>query len=234
MTSQEIKEKLDKATEQLAKLNKTLEKHQAKLVKQLEKKDALVDPQEIRWAESDIHWTEEDIKHKKSEIADKERAIANWEARLEKAIQEESIQSTYPEIFYDFRDSLIEKWDEFDLIRKKHLREQFNNLGYREFFKKYTGADYTLIHTSDSDIHKNNLKSADALLLNLWNRVKDIVGTPIDFSYLRLEDANEFEGVCLNGLVRGTDGTAEVESILAGGYNIQKLHIRTLVKKYKG
>ena len=37
------------------------------------------------------------------------------------------------------------------------------------------------------------------------------------------------EGICINGFVKGTAGTARVESITAGGWNIQKLHIRTLV-----
>ena len=38
------------------------------------------------------------------------------------------------------------------------------------------------------------------------------------------------QGPVLNGIVQGELGKVRIESILAGGYNIQKLHIRVLVK----
>ena len=35
----------------------------------------------------------------------------------------------------------------------------------------------------------------------------------------------------LNGYIKGEDGTCKIETIYAGGYNIQCLHYRVLVKK---
>lgn len=34
----------------------------------------------------------------------------------------------------------------------------------------------------------------------------------------------------LNGVIQGTKASVSVESVFAGGYNIQRLHVRTLVK----
>jgi len=53
----------------------------------------------------------------------------------------------------------------------------------------------------------------------------DKVGTIIDISFGRIG----FDG-SFNGIVIGEKGTVNIETILAGGYNIQKLHYRVLVK----
>lgn len=63
---------------------------------------------------------------------------------------------------------------------------------------------------------------------NLVARVTKIVGTITDVSNLTISRNLE-----LNGYIIGTEGTAEVETIGAGGWNIQRFHFRTLVKKRK-
>lgn len=54
------------------------------------------------------------------------------------------------------------------------------------------------------------------------------IGKLIDTSNLKLGMNNE-----INGYVIGEEGRAKVETISAGGYNIQRYHYRLLVKKFK-
>lgn len=59
-------------------------------------------------------------------------------------------------------------------------------------------------------------------------RTNEIVGQITDASYLYIGPSGE-----LNGYIVGTRGKAEVETIGAGGYNIQRFHFRTLIKPYR-
>ena len=85
---------------------------------------------------------------------------------------------------------------------------------------------------TDIEIHNSNVKAARAFVLQLVDRVKKVTGeiTGWDNVYLTM-------GACgfptLNGIVYGEKGNAVVESINAGGYNSQRLHIRVLVHASK-
>jgi hypothetical protein len=47
---------------------------------------------------------------------------------------------------------------------------------------------------------------------------------------LNVTCGNIYEGAAINGYIKGENGSVEVRSIIAGGYNIQKRHVRVLVK----
>lgn len=55
------------------------------------------------------------------------------------------------------------------------------------------------------------------------SRIHAITGEVTDW------DGIHYSGGALNGVVYGKLGSVRVESILAGGYNIQRLHVRVLV-----
>lgn len=84
---------------------------------------------------------------------------------------------------------------------------------------------------TDEWIHKQNQRDGENLILDLLKRVTKITGPVTDWSGLHVTQGNM--GAVLNGYVIGEDGKAEVESILAGGWNVQRLHVRTLVKPIK-
>ncbi len=103
--------------------------------------------------------------------------------------------------------------------------KEYRNMMYEKWGRNYRDAAYI----SSEDIHKSNVKDAENLILNLINRVTDKVGQIIDTKYLRLDRDNAGYSI-INGRIIGTKGECRVESILAGGYNIQRYHIRVLVK----
>lgn len=240
-----LKERIEKATQKIEKKENTITKKTAQIEKKykaLEKlgvKDpAEHDREEFRDAENwhDIFWTYADIKHLKEditrggkEIEATKATLAKYEAQLAGEIEKESIfLKEIPEIFKSLQDELVETWDIWDNARKERLRKIYNELGYREFMKEYTYSDYEFMSISSEKIHSDNERDAKALILDLYYRVKDITGEVTDWDEIRAtQGTNGF--TVLNGYVTGKEGRAKVESILAGGYNIQRLHVRVLV-----
>lgn len=242
MKIETLKDRLDKAKIKVTKKQNTILKKQTwidKKVKLLEAKGVdnpleassyeYRNQPEISWTISDIHHYQDDIKRITDEIAETEKTIEKYEKQLAGELAKEAVLlKEIPEVFNSLRDSLIEEWDNWDIQRKNKIREAYHSMGYKEFHKCYTYADYQFMSNSDKKIHEDNINSAKALILDLYYRVKDITGDITDWTGIRAAQGSQGFTV-LNGLVIGKEGRAKVESILAGGYNIQRLHIRVLV-----
>lgn len=242
-----LKERIEKAKEKVAKKENTIVKKTAlieKKYKTLEKigveNPANMNVDDFRGTENwnDIYWTYCDIKHLHEdirrggkEIDATKKTIEKYEAQLSGEIEKESLfLKEIPEVFKSLQEELVTKWDAWDKERRERLRKVFNELGSREAFNRgYTGADYDFRYKTDEQIHDANVRDAKAIILDLYYRVKDITGEVTDWSGIRATQGNGGFTV-LNGIVIGKEGRAEVESILAGGYNIQRLHVRVLVK----
>lgn len=69
---------------------------------------------------------------------------------------------------------------------------------------------------------------ANAKYDHLIEQVEGITGEITDAGGLDIGDKGE-----INGYIIGKDGKASVQTIGAGGYNIQRFHFRTLVHEYK-
>ncbi|MNV67543.1 hypothetical protein D3C71_1603470 [compost metagenome] len=65
-------------------------------------------------------------------------------------------------------------------------------------------------------------------ILDLINRINKVVGSIKDASNLSISPTGN-----INGFIVGDKGKAYIETIGAGGYNIQCYHFRTLVNKVK-
>lgn len=74
-------------------------------------------------------------------------------------------------------------------------------------------------------------KQSLTLFTNLLNKVSSKVGNITDLSDLTTTTGNN--ETVLNGTVTGQNGKVKVQSILAGGHGVQRLHIRTLIKEIK-
>lgn len=77
-------------------------------------------------------------------------------------------------------------------------------------------------------LKKTIAEEKKAKLLDFISRINNVVGTITDAKGLRIGDNGE-----INGFVVGTEGKATVETIGAGGWNIQRFHYRVLVHEIK-
>lgn len=98
--------------------------------------------------------------------------------------------------------------------------------GEYEWLKPYTNED-TLekaIERLNADLAEEANRKYDFII----ERTNKIVGTITDADNLRIGAKHD-----LNGYIIGTKGTAKVQTIGAGGYNIQCFHFRTLINEMK-
>ena len=250
MNVMDLKEKVKKAEEAVVKAQKTIERHTI----QMEKKLKIVtdhgwDPNnrycrlntvehhEAYWAICDYETKVEDIKNATKKLAEKEQILQNWKDRLEVAeAKEHKFLTEVPESMKKMVEELTAEWDEYDKERRERLKNIYRELGWEAFFKgtpeknyynKHTRADYDFMHLTDDQIHNSNVRSAEGLVMNLYSRINAITGEVNDWSGIH------YGGKALNGIVHGQLGSVRVESILAGGYNIQRLHVRVLVHEIK-
>ena len=117
----------------------------------------------------------------------------------------------------------------------KFLEER--GLGYNQIQKKLRNAGDGIIFRM-CDIRDANERAAwlsEAMeeekrekLLDLMARINKVVGTITDAAYLSIGPKGDIEGYIV-----GTEGRATIETIGAGGYNIQCFHFRTLIHEYK-
>lgn len=67
-----------------------------------------------------------------------------------------------------------------------------------------------------------------AKILDLMTRIEKITGKIVDAEYLKIGPKGDLEGIII-----GEKGKAKINTIGAGGYNIQCYHFRTLIHEYK-
>lgn len=230
MKIETLKERIEKKQAQIERKQNTIikkEKQIAKKQAELAKLDA--DSSEARWIDSDIYWLKDDIKRNASEIEECKTTLEKYEKQLAGELEKEAtFIKEVPQAMKDLEAKLIERWDADDKKRREFYRKMASELEYKEFIKRYRYSGWEYRYITDEQIHNSNVKDARYFILDLLNRVKAITGEVTNWSEIYLTQGNTFP--VLNGYVEGKEGRAEVESILAGGYNIQRLHVRTIVK----
>lgn len=183
----------------------------------------------------------ESIQNAQDAIEDTQEKINKYQNMMKVETDKDNFITSLPKNVIDFMNELENTWNHFDIRRRDKLKEMKAELNrcdvysteYKELRNKMIdmfGRNwYEDSFITDEQIKKENKKAVKDILLDFINRVKEKVGTITSFSNLRLSRDNRGFAI-LNGRIEGTDGTAKVESIYAGGYNIQRLHIRVLVK----
>lgn len=247
MKSQELKERLEKAEATVEKRKLTIERHKKAAEKKLQQiKDRGWEPDrslyqnkrdneswEAYWAVCEYEYKLDDIKSATEKLEEAKEIAANWRAKLEKQVElEEKIAYEMPEIFRQLREDLAKAWTEYDMecksrwleIRAKYKAGKLSREEYRKMYKYSMEME---LSKTEEEFYKVNFKEAEIFIVDLYNRVKAITGEVTDWANIH------YGGKALNGFVTGENGTAKVESILAGGYNIQRLHVRVLVHEIR-
>lgn len=227
MTITTLQERIANAEARIEKKQATITKKQGWIEKKQSKLNTL-DENARFWAECDIKYWTEDIERASKEITEIQASIENYKKQLAGEIEREAILiHEIPESMKRMQTELVERWDRFDMEKRERLNEEYKALGWTEFSKKHTRADADFRYKTNEQIHKDNMNDARCLIIDLYNRVKKITGEITDWSNIRAEQGT-WGFTVLNGYVEGKQGRCAVESIFAGGYNIQRLHIRVL------
>lgn len=79
------------------------------------------------------------------------------------------------------------------------------------------------LDVSDETLEKRAKKDSDFYVLDLIRRVTKKVGTIQDYRNLTVN------GPAINGVIIGERGSTRLETIIAGGYNIQREHYRVIL-----
>lgn len=110
--------------------------------------------------------------------------------------------------------------------RKYYNTRRKVETGEYEYLEQYFG--YATLAEALAALKKLLDREAELKYDDIIERTNKIVGQITDASYLTIGAKGD-----LNGFIIGTRGKAEVNTIGAGGYNIQCYHFRTLIKPKK-
>lgn len=154
------------------------------------------------------------------------------------------------DLYHKINNKYYYKAEEPDQIAYEEARDIFRKKCYgyfekRDFINRWGKPDTNTIKVKDGEYEwlrpYFNERTIEEAIISLrkdldqeWNRKYDfiiertnkIVGQITDASNLTIGAKHD-----LNGYIIGTKGTAKVQTIDAGGYNIQCYHFRTLINK---
>lgn len=230
-----------------------------KEIAKLEKKIERIEKAKAsNWEVNPYYYNESDLKWAHRDLEEAKKALANYEADLVKA--QEKANSRNVKVIIDFLENWKAKTRKFfiasvdryieakasyykmdgDLCKAYNTsrdREERNNLRkemqiIKKEFKEgwgwiepYMERNTINLERLDKDLKAEAERKYDFII----ERTVAITGQITDASHLHIGD----DGCELNGYIIGEKGEAKVQTIGAGGWNIQRFHFRTLIHKKK-
>lgn len=194
---------------------------------------------DVIYAYEDNVRSAEESKKKEAEVL---ATYEGWVKKYNNALKLEDDIDNLPEAFKQVIDMLADEWTTWDMNDLDRMNKMKAELPSYEYgMSKEQRAEYIKAHdnfrkafpiTRETELKRGreylydkNKNTAKAYLNDLMHRIKDTIGEIKSFDHIH------YAGKALNGFVEGTLGNARLETILAGGYNIQRLHYRVLVHK---
>lgn len=243
MTTEQLKERIAKKEQEIAKTEKSFNKC---LSESSEEEKSIIlrfletgDRSEYReYLKSQNRWYGGDAWTKANDLYNSRNCLIKYQKQLTDTEAKENTLNEMPEVLKKFGNNLLERWDRYDSWKQEQIKKDYENdsIEYHEkcynLRKKWGSGWRDFIYLTSEQIHKANVAAVDSLIINLINRTIEIAGKITDCSYLELNQDNQGYSI-INGIVIGEKGKAKVESIGAGGYNIQRYHIRVLLKEVK-
>lgn len=230
------------------------EKEVAKLEKKIERilkaKASNWENNPYYYNENDLKWASKDLESAKAGLekyrADLAEATAKAESRDVKIILEflEGWKAQSRKFYMDSVDRYIEARTEFyradkelcELCNRTKDREERNKIRSQMrsvkanfsnewgWIAPYIERNAINLEKLDKDLKAEAERKYDFII----ERTVAITGTITDASNLHIGE----DGFELNGFIIGENGKAKVQTIGAGGWNIQRFHFRTLVHRF--
>ena len=228
MNIEVLKDRIKKGEDKLIKKYATLER----------KKELLRNEKE----DYKIKWIEIDIRKLEKEIEDTKRLIEGRKSKLKEEEEKEG-KILDIKVFDEFLENWkckakefylreIEKLEEYDKETEKKRKtindyKEEREYSHDRYIKKQNlFSNLILSHPREKEIDRMLDGEVKNKKLDLITRSEKVVGKILDGNKLTIGDNGS-----INGVIIGDKGRAEIKTIYAGGYNIQCLHYRVIIKK---
>ena len=131
----------------------------------------------------------------------------------------------------------LNNWEEKALLFYENVREDYiqnkSNMAYIELqdyiCNKYGKGNYIIIKDKYKEIKTIVEKEKNKKYNALIKAIDKKTGGIIEIISLNIDNKSGN----LNGVIVGNNGKFEIDTVYAGGYNVQCLHFRTLIKRCK-
>ncbi len=148
-------------------------------------------------------WSREHKKYRENQLKELIEIYGEYEVKL--------ARKKSPELMSEMKKRNVD-----ENYQGRYIRNNFSSMTPRYASLTPAVFDKTLKKELDTEVIQKRI--------DLYYRCSAVVGVITDATGLTTGDNG-----CINGFIIGEDGKAKVETIYAGGYNIQCIHFRTLV-----